>query len=276
MSAVPVAGNLAMVRGRIAAAAERAGRDPADVALLAVSKGSDVASIRLALAAGQRDLGENRVQEAVAKYKEVGSLLPGAARWHFIGRLQRNKVRYLVDWVHCIHSVDRPELAQEIDRRVLNRGALAGSEGAPGVEVLIEVNVSGEAAKGGVQPAALPAMLDAVAGLSGVRLRGLMAMAPRATDPGEARPYFRALARLRDEAVTRHPQLDLRQLSMGMSQDYEVAVEEGSTIVRIGEAIFGPRTATAWTEGPMTVPEGMVVEADVPGGEVPEMKVRGR
>lgn len=243
MSSSPIAERIAAVRERIAAAAGRAGRDPGEVTLLAVSKGFDVASIRLALAAGQRDLGENRVQEAVAKYKEVGSLLPGVARWHFIGRLQRNKAKYLVGWVHCIHSVDRPELASEIDRRARDAG---GAGSGAGVEVLIEVNVSGEEAKGGVKPSCLAPMLEAVAGLPSLRVTGLMAMAPRVDAPDRARPFFRELARLRDDAARRYPELPLHQLSMGMSQDYEVAVEEGATIVRIGEAIFGPRGS----EGP--------------------------
>ncbi|HLI56624.1 MAG TPA: YggS family pyridoxal phosphate-dependent enzyme [Actinomycetota bacterium] len=247
MSSSPIALRLAGVRERIAAAAERVGRDPAEVTLVAVSKGFDVASIRQALATGQRDLGENRVQEALAKYKEVGSLLPGVARWHFIGRLQRNKAKYLVGWVHCIHSVDRLELASEIDRRAQD---LDGAGGGAGVEVLIEVNVSGEEAKGGVEPSALPPMLEAVAALPSLRVAGLMTMAPRVSLPDEARPYFRRLAGLRDEASRRYPELHLQHLSMGMSQDYEVAVEEGSTIVRIGEAIFGPRSGGPRDGGP--------------------------
>jgi pyridoxal phosphate enzyme (YggS family) len=231
-----VAAGLARVREEIAAAATRAGRDPASVRLLAVSKGFETGAIRQAVAAGQRDFGENRVQEALAKYKELGA----GIRWHFIGRLQRNKAKYLLGWISCIHSVDRLELATEIDRR-----ARVADPGLRAVEVLIEVNLSGEPAKGGVEPHALPALLEAVVPLTGIQVAGLMAMAPRLGRPEEARPYFRTLARLREESARAFPGLHLCHLSMGMSQDYPVAVEEGSTIVRVGEAIFGPRTGRA-------------------------------
>lgn len=227
---------IAAVRDRIAAAAVRAGRAPGEVTLVAVSKGFGVASMRQALAAGQRDFGENRVQEALEKYKELGTQV----RWHFIGRLQRNKVRLLMGWVDCIHSVDRVELANEIDRR---------AQGA--VEVLIEVNVSGEPAKGGVEPARLPALLAAVAPLTGIRVVGLMGMAPRSASAEDVRPVFRHLARLRDDAAREFPTLAIHHLSMGMSQDYEVAVEEGATIVRVGEAIFGRRTSRVREEEPV-------------------------
>lgn len=228
-----VPGALSRVRANVAEAAHRAGRDPAAVTLLAVSKGFPVSSIRAAMAAGQRDFGENRVQEAAAKYKELGR----EVRWHFVGRLQRNKVKDLVGWVTRIHSVDRADLAVEIDRR-------AGRA----VEVLVEVNVSGEPAKGGVPPAGLPALLTSLAGLEHLRVGGLMTMAPRLGRAEDARPYFRRLAELRVEMLdvcagvpgTASPGW-LHHLSMGMSQDYQVAVEEGATIVRVGEAIFGRR-----------------------------------
>jgi pyridoxal phosphate enzyme (YggS family) len=225
-----VAAALERVRERIDAAAARAGRDPEGITLVAVSKAHLAPLIREAIAAGHRDFGENRVQEAVAKYKELGT----EVRWHFVGRLQRNKVKQLVGWVDLIHSLDRPELAEEIGNR-------ASATGAP-QEVLAEVNVSEERGRGGVMPEDLPSLLEAAASASGVRVTGLMAMAPVVSRPQDARPYFRRLARLRDEAVTRFPQLSLHHLSMGMSQDYEIAVEEGATLVRVGEAIFGRRT----------------------------------
>ena len=221
-----VAEGLARVRERMVAAAERAGRDPGEVTLVAVSKTQPAASIREAMAAGQRDFGENRVQEAAAKYKELGR----DPCWHFVGRLQGNKIRQLVAWVDLIHSLDAAEHAVEIDRRAT----------AP-VEVLIEVNVSAAAGRGGVTPDALPTLLAAAGALPRVRVAGLMAMAPKLPEPALARPYFRQLAALADRAGREFPHLALRHLSMGMSQDYEVAIEEGATLVRVGEAIFGQR-----------------------------------
>lgn len=222
-----VAAALARVHEQIAGAAQRAGRSPSEVTLVAVSKTQPVALLAEALAAGQRDFGENRVQEAVAKYKELGT----AARWHFVGRLQRNKIRHLVGWVDCIHSLDSAEHAVEIDRRADRP-----------VEVLIEVNVAGEVSRGGIQPAELLPLLDQVAGLAHVQVAGLMAMAPVVASPDAARPYFRQLAGLREQAAAAFPALALHHLSMGMSQDYVVAVEEGATLVRVGEAIFGRRS----------------------------------
>jgi pyridoxal phosphate enzyme (YggS family) len=246
-----VAASLEGVRDRIRRAAARAGRDPADVTLVAVSKAHPVPLIREAIAAGQRNFGENRVQEAVAKYKELGTQV----RWHFVGRLQRNKVRHLVGWVALIHSLDRPELAEEIGHRASAAGVSQ--------EVLAEVNVSGEQGRGGVMPEELAPLLESAASVPGVRITGLMAMAPVVATPESARPYFRQMARLRDEAATRFPELDIQHLSMGMSQDYEVAVEEGATLVRVGEAIFGRRSGRVRAEEPVE-------------GDVDSAKVRGR
>jgi pyridoxal phosphate enzyme (YggS family) len=231
-----VAAALQQVRERIDAAASRAGRDPEGVTLVAVSKSHPPSLIREAMAAGQRDFGENRVQEAAAKYKELGT----EVRWHFVGRLQRNKVKDLVGWVDLIHSVDRPELAAEI-------GSRATAAGAP-QEVLAEVNVSGDPGRGGVMAEDLAPLLEAVASVPGLRVTGLMAMAPIVSSPEGARPYFRRLARLRDEAATRFPHLGIHHLSMGMSQDYQIAVEEGATLVRVGEAIFGRRSGRVGAE----------------------------
>ena len=232
----PVAAALQRVRERIDAAAERAGRDPQGITLVAVSKAHPAALILDAISAGQRDFGENRVQEAVAKYKELGTQV----RWHFVGRLQRNKVRHLVGWVDLIHSLDRPELAAEIGNRATATGAAQ--------DVLAEVNVSGDRGRGGVMPEDLASLLESAASVPGVRVTGLMAMAPIVGSPEDARPYFRRVARLRDEAVMEFPELGIKHLSMGMSQDYEVAIEEGATLVRVGEAIFGHRSGRVRAE----------------------------
>lgn len=242
MAAVPVSAigfALEKVQEEIAAAALRAGRRPQDVTLVAVSKQSAVSQMREAMAFGQRDFGENRVQEAAAKYKELGT----AVTWHFVGRLQGNKIRHLVGWVDLIHSLDRSELASEIDRR-----------GVRNVEVLVEVNVSGEPSKGGVQPGEVLALLEATAALPHVRVAGLMGMAPVVASPEEARPYFRRLAALRDEVAREFPAdrgAHVQHLSMGMSQDYVIAVEEGATLVRIGEAIFGRRSTRPRDKDPL-------------------------
>lgn len=222
-----LAASLETVREQIARAAERGGRRAEDVVLVAVSKGVPTAAIREAMALGQLDFGENRVQEAAVKYKEIGE----EARWHFVGRLQRNKIRRLVAFASVIHSLDRAELAEELSKRAHRA-----------TEVLVEVNTSEEPAKGGVLPASLPGLLEEVADLERLRITGLMTMAPRVADKEEARPCFRRLAVLGEMMRQRFPELPLAHLSMGMSQDYEVAVEEGATMVRIGEAIFGPRS----------------------------------
>ena len=214
--------NLQRVLERVARAAERAGRRANDVLLIAVSKTVEAERIAQALAAGVRALGENRVQEARAKIAELGRPAP----WHLVGQLQTNKAKEAVDLFDVIHSLDRLELARELDKRARGRGRP--------VEALVQVNVAGEGQKGGVAPDGLPALLDAVAGLGHVRVRGLMAIPPEAPDAEGARPWFRALRKLGE----RH---GLVELSMGMSGDFEVAIEEGATMVRVGTAVFGPR-----------------------------------
>ncbi len=214
--------NLERTRERVARAAERAGRRAADVLLIAVSKTVEAERVRQAIAAGVSALGENRVQEARGKIAELGRPVP----WHLIGQLQTNKAREAVELFDVIHSLDRIELGRELDRR-------AGARGRP-VDALVQVNVAAETQKGGVTLDALEALLDAVKGLPHVRVRGLMAIPPEAPDPEEARPWFRALAKL----GARH---GLGELSMGMSGDFEVAIEEGATMVRVGTAVFGPR-----------------------------------
>lgn len=214
--------NLERVRERIARAAERAGRRAEAVLLVGVSKTVGVERIREALAAGLPALGENRVQEAKGKVAVLGRPVP----WHLVGHLQTNKVREALELFDLIHSLDRLELAAECDRRARARGRA--------VEALLEVNVAGEATKSGFEPDAVGAALDAIAKLDHVHARGLMAIPPAVSEPEEARPSFRALRDLAE----RH---GLRELSMGMSADFEVAVEEGATMVRVGTAIFGAR-----------------------------------
>lgn len=230
--------NLERVREAIAGASRRAGRSPAEVELIAVSKTVDVERIRQAVVAGVPALGENRVQEAREKVDLLGKPVP----WHLIGSLQTNKARDAVQLFEWIHSVDRSDLARELDRR-------ARVAGRP-VNVLIQVNVGEEPQKGGVLPGQLTRLLDEVAGHSHLRLGGLMAIPPVADDPERTRPYFRRLRELRDAAGLRH-------LSMGMSADYEVAIEEGATMVRVGTAVFGARPAAPRaSRGPGAGPAG--------------------
>jgi pyridoxal phosphate enzyme (YggS family) len=221
---------LATLRERIAAAARRAGRDPAAVRLVGAAKRQPPARIAAAVRAGLRDVGENYVQEAVATRAALGAALgpalAGALTWHGIGHLQRNKARDAVACFDWLHGVDGVALARALDGR-------AGAAGRV-LTVLLQVNLSGEATKSGVAAADLPALLDAVRGLAHLRVVGLMTMPAPDPDAERARPVF---ARLRALAE-RHA---LAELSMGMSDDFEVAVEEGATLVRIGTALFGPR-----------------------------------
>jgi len=223
--------NLQAVQERVAAACARASRKPGDVLLIGVSKTVEIERIRLAIAAGVQALGENRVQEAKDKIERLGRSVP----WHLIGSLQTNKAKdaaRLFDW---IQSVDRVELARELDRRAHQAERV--------VRVLVQVNVGEEPQKGGVHPAELKRLLDAITGLKGHEVRGLMCIPP-ATDSLEAsRRWFRRLRELRDAVGLEH-------CSMGMSGDFEVAIEEGATMVRVGTAIFGPRSPrAAVTEG---------------------------
>lgn len=218
--------NVERVRERIARAAERAGRRPDDVLLVAVSKTVEAERVRAAVAAGITALGENRVQEARAKIAEIGR----PVAWHLIGHLQTNKARDAVELFDVIHSVDRIELARELDRRAHARGRV--------VKVLLQVNVGGEATKGGVAPEAVAETLEALAPLRNLAVRGLMTIPPEVERAEEARGWFQALRKLAE----RHA---LPELSMGMSGDFEVAVEEGATMVRVGTAIFGPRPPRA-------------------------------
>jgi pyridoxal phosphate enzyme (YggS family) len=231
-----IAENLQRVRERVAQAERAAGRSPGSVRLVAVSKTKPPEDVRAALAAGQSDFGENYAQELRDKRATLEADAGGAAppRWHFIGPVQSNKIKYLAGKVALIHTLDAPALLDETERR------LAGGQQVQ--DCLVQVNVAGEAQKRGVAPAALPALLDHFAGLVHLRCVGLMIIPPLVEDPQAARQHFSALGRLRDvEARRARPHVDLRELSMGMSHDLEVAVQEGSTLVRVGTAIFGAR-----------------------------------
>lgn len=232
--------NLKRVRERIAAAARAAGRDPAEVRLICVTKGVPIERIREAAAAGVREIGENRVQEAQEKQLLMGRVPatgPAAGRpfgdspplrWHLIGRLQRNKAKLAAGLFDVVHSVDSPKLIETLERFEQK------------LDLLIQVNVSGEAAKGGCRPEEAEGLAAAIQRSKHLRWTGLMTMAPFSKNPEDARPVFRQLRELRDVLQKRlsRPALDL---SMGMSGDFEVAVQEGATLVRIGTAIFGER-----------------------------------
>ncbi|RMG48723.1 MAG: YggS family pyridoxal phosphate-dependent enzyme [Acidobacteria bacterium] len=224
-----LAGRIDAVREKIAEAARRAGRDPAEVQLVAVTKTVPAEVIAEAYAAGLRIFGENRVQEAAAKIPKV----PGPT-WHLIGHLQRNKARKAVGLFSMIQSLDSLRLAETLDR-------LGRERGRP-VETLVEVNLAAEPTKSGVSPRELPGLLDRLERAEGIRVRGLMAVPPFEEDPEASRSWFRALRRLAEaERPRRGGPIELVHLSMGMSHDFEVAIEEGATIVRVGTAIFGPR-----------------------------------
>lgn len=237
-----IAGNLARVRERIASACRRVGRAPSDVRLVAVTKYVDVEAIRALLSAGQFDFGENQVQQLTRRAAALGAdLSPLHApiksdhapqpRWHLIGSLQRNKVRALLPASRLVHSLDSVRLAEEIDARVSAIDAT--------VEALLEVNIAGEVSKHGVAPDEAAVVLEAIRKLPSLKVRGLMCMAPLNPNPEAARPCFKAL---HDLGIGFQAQelLDSSalELSMGMSQDFEVAIEEGATLVRVGSALF--------------------------------------
>ncbi|MCL4426012.1 MAG: YggS family pyridoxal phosphate-dependent enzyme [Firmicutes bacterium] len=255
--------NLERVRERVTRAAERVGRDPAEITIVAVTKQMGEAKIKEVILAGAQDLGENRIQEGREKallindwWRQRESLPgpdPGAAeqsevraevrsspestralRWHLIGHLQTNKVKYAVGVFDLIHSVDSVRLLEEINRRAGPKGLV--------VPILIELNISGEESKSGLAPAALFPFLERAAALKNVSVQGLMTMAPLAADPEATRPVFRGLRELAERArEAAFPRVTMGYLSMGMSNDFEVAIEEGANIVRIGTAIFGQR-----------------------------------
>lgn len=225
-----IAERLAAIQSRVEAAAKAAGRDPNTVTLIAVSKTHPATAIREAYQAGQRDFGENYAQELAAKRAELSDLTD--IRWHFIGALQSNKAKLVVPGTTLVHAIDRTSVAEALAKRARAAGLTC--------EALIEVNVGGEESKAGIAPAEVGALLQQLSGFDGLRVRGLMAIPPPSDDPEAVRPAFRRLRELRDQLHATQPQLDL--LSMGMSGDFEVAIAEGATHVRVGTAIFGSRT----------------------------------
>ena len=222
-----IAESIAAVCGRIGAAAERGGRNVADIQLVAVSKTHPPEVVREAVAEGLTVFGESRIQEAKAKIPE----LPDKLRWHFIGHLQTNKAREAVELFHMVQSVDSVRLACELDQ--------CAERASRTLAVLLECNVSGEGTKFGFKPDEVMAALAELNKLPRLEIQGLMTMAPFFEDPQEARPTFRALRELRDRLQQQHG-IPLPALSMGMTNDFEVAIEEGATMVRIGTAIFRP------------------------------------
>lgn len=225
-----IAANYAQVREHVAEAARRCGRSSDSITIVCAAKTKGPEAIQAAITAGATDIGENYVQEA--KQKIAAIITP--ARWHLIGHLQRNKARVAVGLFTLIHSLDSVVLAQELHRQGKKHGII--------VRTLIEVNLGGEANKNGIAPPQLDAILEAVPPLSHVRIEGLMTVPPPGLMPEASRPYFRMLAALRDRYTKfQAANIELKELSMGMTDDYPVAIEEGATIVRIGRAIFGAR-----------------------------------
>ena len=227
-----VAARLADVRDRIARAADRGRRDPSRIRLVSVSKTFNADYVRAAAFAGQADFGENKVQEAQQKRAETADL---PLRWHLIGHLQSNKAAKAAALFDVIHSIDDAALVRKIDA--------AAAAGGRSLELLVQVDLAGEATKHGAREADLPAIFEAARGCTAVRLTGLMTLPPATENAEGARPWFRELVHCRERLLASGIEpVSLAELSMGMSHDYEIAIEEGSTIVRVGTAIFGSRT----------------------------------
>ncbi|GAB4457269.1 MAG: YggS family pyridoxal phosphate-dependent enzyme [Armatimonadaceae bacterium] len=224
-----ISDNVVRVRERIAEAAQRSGRRAEEITLIAVTKTQPVERILEAIAAGVQDFGENYVQEARAKIPAVQEEVKEPAHWHLIGGLQTNKAKYSVELFTLIHSVDSYQLAQELDKRAAKQGKIQS--------VLIQVNLSGAEQRSGILPEAMPELAEQIAGLPHLSLRGMMGVAPLTETAEAARPHFRTLYQLWETLPAPQRQV----LSMGMSGDFEIAVEEGATHVRIGTALFGPR-----------------------------------
>lgn len=223
--------NLREVEARVQAACARAGRSRDEVLLIAVSKTKPVELIREVMETGTKDFGENKVQEMCNKIEEITEPL----NWHLIGHLQRNKVKYIVDKACLIHSVDSLRLAEEIQKEAVKKGVAK-------VPVLIEVNMAQEDSKDGISAGETEALVRAIAELPNLQIRGLMTIAPFVDDPEENRVHFQAMRNLRDQLKTMNiPGVEMTELSMGMTNDFEVAIEEGATMIRVGTAIFGER-----------------------------------
>ena len=231
--------NLVQVKRRIIDAAKRVGRDPSDIRLLAVTKEQSDVIVAEGIQAGMTLFGENKVQEAMDKIEAIGRT---GLEWHFIGRLQKNKVKFVFDFFDLIHSVDSLSLAEAIHKKALKIGFC--------MPILLQINISGEESKLGMDPLDLPKEIERVAKLEGVKIKGLMTIPPYTSDPENSRPYYARLRELRNTcSKLAVPGMELDELSMGMSNDYEVAIEEGATLVRVGTGLFGPRPPLERTVG---------------------------
>lgn len=225
-----ISDNIRTVREKIRLAARKAGRNPDDIRIVAVTKTVDVPVILHALNNGITDIGENRVQELLRKYEDM----KGKADIHMVGRLQTNKVKYIIDKVKLIHSLDSMGLVAEIQRHA--------DKADRDIEVLVQVNVSGEETKAGISPAEVPGFLDGLSGFGRIKVKGFMTIAPMAAGTDEIREIFRNLYQIFIDSKRKNSNnISIEYLSMGMSNDYEIAVEEGANIVRLGTAIFGAR-----------------------------------
>jgi PLP dependent protein len=228
-----ISDNIDTIREKISRRCARAGRPLSAVTLVAVAKTFPAEAVREAVDAGVPDVGENYVQELLAKRRDLSGL---DTRWHFIGHLQSNKVRSIAGWIHMIHAVDSAPLALEIDRRAAGAGRK--------IECLIEVNTTGEKTKFGVPPGDVEALVRSLAACDHIVIAGLMTIGPFLPDPEGSRPMFRALRELKEAIASRaQANVTMRHLSMGMTGDFEVAIDEGATLIRIGTAIFGSRKA---------------------------------
>lgn len=224
-----IADNIRYVLDQVRGAAERVSRDTSEISVIAVTKTVAVERIEQAVAAGLKVLGENRVQELNEKY----SRLPGV-EWHLIGHLQSNKVKYIVDKIALLHSLDSISLAEEIDKRMAQLGRA--------MDVLVQVNIADESTKFGIKPAETEEFIDKIRSLPGIRIQGLMTIGPYAATEQEIRGVFRQLRLLADKVkAIGFPEVEMKHLSMGMSNDYRIAVEEGATLIRVGSTIFGQR-----------------------------------
>lgn len=224
--------NILKIRQRIASVCSKINRDPDSITIVAASKGRDPQQIKEAIEAGIIDIGENRIQEALEKYKATGAArYAQRIKWHMIGHLQTNKVKEALNLFSLIQSVDSLRLAREIDKHAVRVNKIQ--------DILVEVNISGEPTKFGLKPDAATGVIKEMAGLKNINIKGLMTIAPLVDNPEKARPYFRHLRELRDELNARLMTHDaLRILSMGMSDDFEAAIEEGSNMIRLGRVIF--------------------------------------
>ncbi len=226
--------NLQRVRDRIRRVALSLGRDPDEIILVCVTKTAPVETVNELIKLGISEIGESKVREAQDKFTKI---IQQNIRTHMVGHLQKNKARFAVKIFDIIHSVDSFQLAEELDRQVAIRGLRSGDK----LDILLQINVSGEKTKFGIEPKGVFDLIEKVSRLRNVKIKGLMTIAPIVKDPEEARPFFRRLKELREEIISKYKEIDMSYLSMGMSQDFEVAIQEGANIVRIGTAIVGTK-----------------------------------